>query len=99
MLPSLATTTVLVVKVELVPVTVETTLDPARMTAAIALALALGEASTNRSIRTTTTTSLALTVVVEAELAPDSRAPSNAAGEGPSPVVAGVELQLNYSTT
>jgi hypothetical protein len=94
MLPS----TVLVVKVELVPVTVKTTLDPARMTAAIALALALGEASTNRSIRTTTT-SLAPTVVGEAELAPDSRAPSNAAGAGPSPVVAGLELQPNYSTT
>ena len=81
---------------ELVPVTVKKTLDPTRKTAVIVLALALEEASMHPP---TPTTSLAPTAVVEAELAPDSLAQSNAAGAGPSPVAAGVELQPNYPTT
>jgi hypothetical protein len=96
MLRSLAIPFVLVVKEEPVPVTVKTAPGPVRMSSVIALALVLASPSTHPHAPAT---GLVPTTVVEAELASDVQAPSNAAGAGPSPVVAGVELQPNYSTT
>jgi hypothetical protein len=95
-LPSLAIPFVLVAKEEHVPVTAKRIADPVRMSAVTAPAVVLGEASTRPHVPAT---GLVPMTVAEAELALDVQAPSNAAGAGPSPVVAGVEPQPNYSTT
>jgi hypothetical protein len=96
MLRSLAIPFVLVVKEEPVPVTVKRTPHLVRMIVAIALALVLEEASTHPHIPAT---GLVPMTVAEAELVLEILALGNAAGAGPSPVVAGVGLQPNYSTT
>jgi hypothetical protein len=96
MLPSLAIPFVLVVKEEPVPVTVKKTPDLVRMSTVIALALVLASPSTHPHVPPT---GLVPMTVAEAELAPEVQAPSNVAGAGPSPVVVGVELQPNCSTT
>jgi len=81
-LPPLVISFVPVAKEEHVPITATKTSDPVRMNAAIGLALVLRKASTRPHVPEIC---LVPMTVVEAELALDVRAPSNAAGAGPPP--------------